>query len=261
MNRTGLLVAAAAAALALAAATCSDGGSATDTSAGTGGRAPESGSTSGHGGSVGHSGSTGHGGSAAQGGASSSGAGASGGGTCDGGPCDMPPLGLLNPDYTTAWNPGILSDTATGAALGPDGLPVRATVCAMVPATGGDATAAIQSALDGCEGMNQVVALAAATYSVSATIQVPSGVVLRGAGSDGATGTTLVEHGGWARPRDRHRARPGLLRRELRPRGQAAAHRRRDQGDGDGHRRGRVRLHAGRPRAPRRSGRRRGERG
>src|SRR5262249_31402975 len=37
-----------------------------------------------------------------------------------------------------------------------------------------------------------VVTLAAGTYSVSATIQVPSGVVLRGAGSDGAGATTIV---------------------------------------------------------------------
>jgi hypothetical protein len=119
----------------------------------------------------------------------------SGSATCDG-PCNMPPPGLLDPSYTTAWNPGILADTPTGAALGADGLPVRTTVCASVPAQSGDATAAIQGALDGCKGKNQVVALAAGTYSVSATITVPSGVVLRGAGSDGATGTTLASTSG-----------------------------------------------------------------
>ncbi len=109
---------------------------------------------------------------------------------CDG-PCNQPPAGLLDPDFTTTWNPGILADTPTGNALGPDGLPVRATVCASVAAQSGDATTAIQSALDGCRGRHQVVALAAGTYHVSSTITVPSGVVLRGAGSD-AGGTVVV---------------------------------------------------------------------
>ncbi len=112
--------------------------------------------------------------------------------TCDGGPCNSSPAGLLDPDYTTTWNPGILADTPTGNPLGADGLPVRTTSCASVPVSGGDATAAIQAALDGCEGKNQVVELAAGTYTTSATIQVPSGVVLRGAGSDAASGTILI---------------------------------------------------------------------
>ena len=107
------------------------------------------------------------------------------------------PAGLLNPDYTTTWNPGILADSPTGNPLGADGLPVRTTTCATVPAQGGDATSAIQNALNGCQGKNQVVALGAGTYSVSSTIQVPSGVVLRGAGSDASTGTILLSiHGG-----------------------------------------------------------------
>jgi hypothetical protein len=115
--------------------------------------------------------------------------------SCDG-PCNQVPAGLLDPDYTTTWNPGILSDTATNAPLGNDGLPVRTTVCASVPAQGGDATTAIQSALDGCKGKNQVVSLAAGTYTVSKTITVPSGVVLRGAGSDGSAATTIVSTSG-----------------------------------------------------------------
>jgi hypothetical protein len=123
---------------------------------------------------------------------SGSGGGTGGDGSCDGGPCDVAPAGLLDPDYTTTWNPGILADTPTGAALGPDGLPVRNTICASVPAQGGDATAAIQGALNGCAGKHQVVALAAGTYTVSATIQVPGGVVLRGAGADAASGTVVV---------------------------------------------------------------------
>jgi hypothetical protein len=102
------------------------------------------------------------------------------------------PAGLLNADYTTVWNPGILADIPTGAALGADNLPVRATVCASVPVQTGDATTAIQTALNGCAGKHQVVALAAGKYSVSTTIQVPSGVVLRGAGSDPSTGTIVV---------------------------------------------------------------------
>jgi hypothetical protein len=127
------------------------------------------------------------------GGASGSSSGGIGEGqTCDGGPCNTAPTGLLDPDYTTKWNPGILADTPTGMPLGTDGLPVRTTTCATVASMKGDATSAIQTALNGCEGKNQVVALAAGTYSVSATIQVPGGVVLRGAGSDAGTGTTIA---------------------------------------------------------------------
>jgi hypothetical protein len=121
-----------------------------------------------------------------------SGSGSASGGTCDGGPCNSAPSGLLNPNYTTAWNPGILADTPTGKPLGDDGLPVRMATCVSVPAQSGDATTAIQSALDGCAGKHQVVALAAGQYSVSATLAVPSGVVLRGAGSDVKAGTVIV---------------------------------------------------------------------
>jgi hypothetical protein len=116
----------------------------------------------------------------------------SGGQSCDGGACNVVPSGLLDPEYTTTWNPGILVDTPTGKPLGPDGLPVRTATCASVPVQSGDATAAIQSALNGCAGTNKVVALAAGTYTVSSTIDVPSGVVLRGAGSSAASGTIIV---------------------------------------------------------------------
>jgi hypothetical protein len=115
--------------------------------------------------------------------------------SCDG-PCNEPPSGLLDPAYTTTWNPGIVADTPTGNPLGPDGLPVRTTTCVSVPVQTGDASTAIQTALDGCAGKNQVVMLAAGTYSVSATIVVPSGVVLRGAGSDTAAGTVVVATNG-----------------------------------------------------------------
>lgn len=117
---------------------------------------------------------------------------------CEAGPCNSVPQGLLNVDTTTTWNPGIVADTPTGNPLGPDGLPARTTACAAVPAQSGDATSAIQNALNGCQGKNQVVTLAAGKYSVSSTINVPSGVVLRGAGSDAASGTLIVRSGSGA---------------------------------------------------------------
>jgi hypothetical protein len=173
------------AALAVVAGCGSRGRSAPGLDAGGG---ASSGSSSGSGSSSSHGSSSS---------AGSSGVASSGGQSCDGGACDRVPSGLLDSDYTTAWNPGILSDTATGNPLGPDGLPVRATICASVPVQSGDAASAIQSALDGCRGKNQVVSLAAGKYSVGSTLNVPSGVVLRGAGSDVSTGTVIVStHGG-----------------------------------------------------------------
>ncbi len=133
---------------------------------------------------------------ASSGGSSGSGSPDGGGSACDGGPCNAVPAGLLNPDFTTAWNPGILADTPTGAALGADGLPVRTTACAMVAAQSGDATSAIQGALTRCAGTHQVVSLAAGTFKVSATINVPGGVVLRGSGSDASSGTVIVSSQG-----------------------------------------------------------------
>jgi len=115
---------------------------------------------------------------------------------CDGGACNQVPPGLLNSAYTTTWNPGILADKPTGQPLGNDNLPVRTTTCASVPVQSGDATSAIQNALNGCMGKNQVVSLAAGTYSISKTIQVPNGVVLRGVGSDVTSGTIIVSTNG-----------------------------------------------------------------
>ncbi len=159
------------------------------------GPSPDGGSSSG-----GSSGSSSGSASGSGGGSGSSSGGGSGGGsggsTCDGGACNQVPPGLLDPDYTTTWNPGILADKPTGAPLGADGLPVRTTTCATVPVQSGNATSAIQMALDGCAGKNQVVALAAGTYKVSSTIQIPNGVVLRGAGSDASSGTIVVSTNG-----------------------------------------------------------------
>jgi hypothetical protein len=155
------------------------------------GAGTDGGSDSGSGSSSGSA--SGSGGSS--GSASGSGSG-SGGSTCDGGACNEIPAGLLDPDYTTTWNPGILADQPTGQPLGNDGLPVRSATCASVPVQSGDATSAIQTALQGCTGKNQVVTLAAGTYRVSKTIQVPGGVVLRGAGSGATSGTTIVSTNG-----------------------------------------------------------------
>jgi len=120
--------------------------------------------------------------------------GGGGGGGGDGGttPDSGPPIGdLVAPDRITAWNPGILSDDQLDLPLGDDGLPQRDTVCATLD-PGDD----IQAAIDACpEG--RVVELHAGTFTVSQTITLTRGVVLRGAGSQGApTGTTVVKSGG-----------------------------------------------------------------
>src|SRR5438067_822479 len=104
-----------------------------------------------------------------------------------------PPGGsdLIPAARQTAWNPGITRDDQLGLALGPDRLPQRTTICATV-SVGGN----IQSAIDACPA-GQVVQLAAGTFTVSATVTLTKGVVLRGAGSQGApSGTTIVKSGG-----------------------------------------------------------------
>jgi hypothetical protein len=103
----------------------------------------------------------------------------------------VPVPGLIPSDRVTTWNPGILSDGQLGLPLGPDGLPARTDVCVTLE-PGDD----IQAAIDGCaEGT--VVELGAGTFNVSSTITLDKGVVLRGAGSQGAPdGTTIVKAGG-----------------------------------------------------------------
>jgi hypothetical protein len=95
-------------------------------------------------------------------------------------------------DRLTTWNPGILSDDLLKQALGADGLPQRTTVCATLN-PGQD----IQAAINACPA-GQVVKLAAGTFTVSKTIELKAGVVLRGSGSDGAAknGTTITKTGG-----------------------------------------------------------------
>jgi hypothetical protein len=134
------------------------------------------------------------GGMTSLGGAVTSGGGAVsfGGATGAGGATSTTPAGLLNPDYTTTWNPGILTDGQLKLPLGSDGLPARTTVCAN-PKPGDDLNAAINACPEG-----QVVQLAAGTYTISTTVVLDKGVVLRGAGSQGAGngGTTIVKSGG-----------------------------------------------------------------
>ena len=111
------------------------------------------------------------------------GSGGGGGGT-DGGASSVIPA-----DRTTKWNPGILSDIPQGLPLGTDGLPQRTTICKTV-----SPGQSIQAAIDACPD-NQVVKLAAGTFTVSSTIQLRSKVVLRGSGS-GSGGSTIVKTGG-----------------------------------------------------------------
>jgi hypothetical protein len=104
-----------------------------------------------------------------------------------------PQVSSISADRTTTWNPGILSDT-TSAALGPDRLPIRNTVCATLSPSGADDTNQIQTALNKSSCHNQVVTLKPGTFHISRTLTIPSFVVLRGSGSQGgATGTTIVQ--------------------------------------------------------------------
>jgi hypothetical protein len=104
--------------------------------------------------------------------------------------CGAPPGPVpVDPARTTTWNPGILADGQLQRPLGADGLPERTDVCATLH-PGDD----IQAAIDACaEG--RVVELGAGTFTVSATIELTKGVVVRGAGS-GDGGTTIVKRGG-----------------------------------------------------------------
>jgi hypothetical protein len=75
--------------------------------------------------------------------------------------------------------------------LGPDGIPTRTQICATL-----NPGADIQAAINNCpEG--QVVKLNPGAFTISNTLQLDKGVVLRGSGSDGAPkGTTIVKSGG-----------------------------------------------------------------
>ena len=162
---------------------------------GTGGATSAGGQTTAGGGGQLTGGSSALGGAASTGGSKSAGGTASTGGsqTAGGakstGGSSATPDGLLDPNRTTTWNPGILVDNQLHAALGSDGLPVRTTICAN-PKPGDDLNAAIKACAEG-----QVVQLAAGTYTVSSVVTLTKGVVLRGAGS-GSGGTTITRTGG-----------------------------------------------------------------
>jgi len=96
--------------------------------------------------------------------------------------------GIISPDRTTKWNPGISADDQLGLPLGIDGLPSRTQICATL--NPGDN---IQTAINNCpEG--QVVKLNPGQFIVVNTIKIDRGVVLRGSGSNGAPlGTTIVQ--------------------------------------------------------------------
>jgi hypothetical protein len=99
---------------------------------------------------------------------------------------------IIPASRTTFWNPGILVDDQLNLPLGDDRLPVRTTVYKTL-APGDDINAAIKSCPAG-----QVVRLQAGIFTVSSTVKLSSGVVVRGAGSQGAGGggTTIVKKGG-----------------------------------------------------------------
>jgi hypothetical protein len=92
-------------------------------------------------------------------------------------------VGILAPDRTTVWNPGI-----------PGGIPERTRVGATVgpPYDDGktDATRAIQSAIDACP-VGGVVLLGPGTFSITQNLWINKGITLRGAGS---TRTQLRAH-------------------------------------------------------------------
>jgi hypothetical protein len=60
-------------------------------------------------------------------------------------------------------------------------IPARTTIYTTLSPSGGDDTSAIQTALKNCPA-GQVVALKGGTFTISANINIPSGVTLRGAG-------------------------------------------------------------------------------
>ena len=169
------------AAVALVMATACSSGKSSGSPDAESGEPPAAGGVVGDGGAGGAGGAVGAGGSVA-GGATDGAPSTGGAGTTS------IPSGLLNPDYTTMWNPGILVDSQLGQPLGDDGLPVRTNVCRSVAPS---EAANLQTILNGCTA-GTVVQLAAGTYNVSSTIYVPSGVVLRGQGSTGSGATIVV---------------------------------------------------------------------
>jgi hypothetical protein len=92
---------------------------------------------------------------------------------------------IIPPDRLTTWNPGL---NAVG------GIPFRTTIYRTISPSGGDDTAAVQTALDNCPA-NQVVKLGPGTFRISGSgLEIRrSNVVLRGSGP---TRTRLVKAAG-----------------------------------------------------------------
>lgn len=89
---------------------------------------------------------------------------------------------IVPTESRTTWAPGV-----------PGGVPVRTNICKTLNATSfgnglQDASASIQSAVDGC-GNGQVVALSPGTFTVNTHVLINKGITLRGAGP----GVTIVQ--------------------------------------------------------------------
>lgn len=81
-----------------------------------------------------------------------------------------PPSPIIPTNRVIAWKPGI-----------PGGVPNRTTIASSL--TAASSTATIQSALTACPS-NQVVFLAAGTYLLTGPLTIPTGVTLRGTGTN-----------------------------------------------------------------------------
>ena len=71
---------------------------------------------------------------------------------CTSDACNSAPSGLLDPSTPRRGTRGSCPTRQQGIRSAPTSLPLRTALCASVPITSGDATSAIQNALNGCEG-------------------------------------------------------------------------------------------------------------
>src|SRR5262249_37603924 len=90
-----------------------------------------------------------------------------------------PSTQIIPPGRNFARNPGMMSKGR---------VPNRATICATLPPSGGDDSAAIQAALDSCPS-DQVVMLNPGTFIVNNYLLIHSSITLRGSGA----GTTILK--------------------------------------------------------------------
>lgn len=89
------------------------------------------------------------------------------------------------PSFGQSWSGILAPERATDWSLAgiPGGIPNRTTICTTVAA--GASSSTIQTAINNCP-VGQVVQLSAGTYS-SVDINIPKGIVLRGAGANATT--------------------------------------------------------------------------